>query len=567
MSSDVARHSSPRSVITWFPILVLGGLIGIAGFAWSSHLSTDGQLVAARVILDGNEMGGLSPEEVSAEVSSHADQVLAEKIAVQFVGGSVWISPGEAGFHYDRQETVDAVVNRRRTGGAFSQFASWATTPLRVSEAQVSWRFDADEARAALADITLLTAVPAVEPEILTNDRGQLSIVPGQIGKTVDLDYLVARLDEIDLLNPPERISVKLIDLPPRVSDITAEDAAARWSQITNQGLRVDVGESEVRLSAENLRAHLILTVSDGQVTADFDTEGMQRRLELFFGEPVIPARNPVFEVIDDDVRVVKLGRPAQVCCAEGSSELVADLILSGEAEPFVVIVLEPRALEDPEVIAWANGSLIVEQVSSFTTPHQCCQTRVENIQRMADMVDGVYLLPGETFSLNDFVGPRTVENGFAAAGAIRRGHLVQEIGGGVSQFATTIFNAAYFAGLDFDEYRSHTIYFSRYPYGREATISTPGPDLALSNTTDYPILIHTSYTGTSITVSIYSTANVEVEELEQRVGRQGACTHVETDRQRTYSDGRVVIDTIEATYRPEEGIDCNGNPIPPPEA
>ena len=136
-----------------------------------------------------------------------------------------------------------------------------------------------------------------------------------------------------------------------------------------------------------------------------------------------------------------------------------------------------------------------------------------------------------------------------------------------MSQFATTIFNAAYFAGLDFDEYRSHTIYFSRYPYGREATISTPGPDLAISNTTDYPILIDTSYTGSSITVSIYSTVNVEVEELEQRVGRQGVCTHVETDRRRVYSDGRVVIDTIEATYRPAEGIDCNGNPIPPPEA
>ena len=567
MSSDVARHRSPRYVITWFPILVLGGLIGIAGFAWSSHLSTDGQLVAARVTLNGNEMGGLTPEQVGAEVASHADEVLSEKIAIQFVGGSVWISPEEAGFHYDQQATIDAVVNSRRTGGLFSQFASWATTPLQISHARVFWRFDADEARADLTGILpLLTAVPAVEPEIHTNDRGHLSIVPGQTGRTADLDYLVASLGENDLLNPPQQISAKLVDLPPTVSDITAEDAAATWSQLTNQGLRVEVGDSELRLSPENLRAHLILTVSDGEVTADFDTEGMQRRLELLFGGPVIPARSPVLEVVQGEVRVVKLGRPAQICCDEGSSELVADLILSGEAEPFFAIVLEPKGLEDPDVIAWADGSLIVEQVSSFTTPHQCCQTRVKNIQRMADMVDGVYLLPGETFSLNDFVGPRTVDNGFAAAGAIRRGHLVQEVGGGVSQFATTIFNAAYFAGLDFDEYRSHTIYFSRYPYGREATISTPGPDLALRNTTDYPILIDTSYTGSSITVSIYSTANVEVEELEQRIGRQGACTYVATDRQRSYSDGRVVIDTIEATYRPAEGIDCNGNPIPLPE-
>jgi vancomycin resistance protein YoaR len=206
-----------------------------------------------------------------------------------------------------------------------------------------------------------------------------------------------------------------------------------------------------------------------------------------------------------------------------------------------------------------------VDKVGEFTTPHACCETRVRNIQRMADLVRGVYLVPGERLSLNEFVGPRTVENGFFAAGAIRQGHLIQEVGGGVSQFATTIFNAAYFAGMDFEEYRSHTIYFSRYPYGREATISNPAPDLVMTNITEYPILVWTSYTDDSITVSMYSTAHILVEEIDQRTSRRGACTHVETDRQRTYPDGRVVVDTFLADYRPAEGIDCNGNPIPRP--
>jgi vancomycin resistance protein YoaR len=183
----------------------------------------------------------------------------------------------------------------------------------------------------------------------------------------------------------------------------------------------------------------------------------------------------------------------------------------------------------------------------------------------MADLVRGVYLVPGETLSLNEFVGPRTVDNGFFPAGAIRQGHLIQEVGGGVSQFATTIFNAAYFAGMDFEEYRSHTIYFSRYPYGREATISNPAPDLVMTNTTEYPILIWTSYTDESITVSMYSTSHIMVDEIDQRISRRGACTHVETDRQRSYPDGRVVVDTFFADYRPAEGVDCSGNPIPPP--
>jgi vancomycin resistance protein YoaR len=118
---------------------------------------------------------------------------------------------------------------------------------------------------------------------------------------------------------------------------------------------------------------------------------------------------------------------------------------------------------------------------------------------------------------------------------------------------------------MDFDEYRSHTLYFSRYPYGREATISSPAPDLVMTNTTDHPILIWTSYTDQSITVSMYSTKHVKIAELDQRTSRRGACTHVETDRQRTYPDGRAVVDTFIADYRPAEGIDCNGNQIPPP--
>jgi vancomycin resistance protein YoaR len=181
----------------------------------------------------------------------------------------------------------------------------------------------------------------------------------------------------------------------------------------------------------------------------------------------------------------------------------------------------------------------------------------------MADIVRGYYLVPGQIVSLNEYVGPRTREKGFVAAGAIRSGHLVPEVGGGVSQFATTIFNAAYFAGLDFVQYQAHSLYFSRYPYGREATISDPAPDLVIENTTEYPVLIWTSYTGSSITVSMYSTKNIEVEQVATRTSRRAQCTYVETDRERVYADGRTEIDTFWALYRPADGIDCNGNRIP----
>ena len=250
-------------------------------------------------------------------------------------------------------------------------------------------------------------------------------------------------------------------------------------------------------------------------------------------------------------------------CCSDAAAEVVAEAIFSDRAG---TIELEARPTEDERLVAWAEGTDVIEKVSEFTTPHNCCESRVSNIQRFADIVRGVYLVPGESLSLNGFVGERTAERGFVPAGTILQGHLVSTVGGGVSQFATTMFNAAFFAGFDFDTYQSHSIYFSRYPYGREATISWPAPDLEFTNATDYPALIWTSYTSTSITVSIYSTKSVEVEQIGQEISAVRQCTRVDTFRRRTYSNGRQVEDSVFATYRPDEGFDCNGNPTERPE-
>lgn len=176
--------------------------------------------------------------------------------------------------------------------------------------------------------------------------------------------------------------------------------------------------------------------------------------------------------------------------------------------------VLKGKIIEADFSTKDAKALNITEQVSSFTTEHSCCEPRVTNIHVIADMVDGVVIEPGESFSLNVFVGPRTTANGFVAAPAIRDGEFVQEVGGGISQFATTFFNAIYFGGYDLLEYQAHSYYISRYPMGREATISSPAPDLAFLNDSDAGIYIDTSYTDTSITVTFYGNVEGEVSSV-----------------------------------------------------
>jgi vancomycin resistance protein YoaR len=191
------------------------------------------------------------------------------------------------------------------------------------------------------------------------------------------------------------------------------------------------------------------------------------------------------------------------------------------------------------------------------TTHHACCESRVTNIHLIADIVRGHVIMPGDTFSVNDFVGQRTASRGFVDAPVIYNASDSHDIGGGVSQFATTLFNASFFAGLDLVSYQSHSLYISRYPRGREATISWPAPDLKIKNSTPYGILIWPTYDATTLTVHLYSTHYVDVTAGATSDAKSGVCTRVTTPRVRTYLDGHTVNDSVFALYQPAEGIAC----------
>src|SRR5690606_18585482 len=92
----------------------------------------------------------------------------------------------------------------------------------------------------------------------------------------------------------------------------------------------------------------------------------------------------------------------------------------------------------------------IVEEVGTFTTRHSAGEPRVKNIHRVADIMRGHIIAPGAMLSMNGVLGQRTLEKGYVAAPAIVDGQFKAEVGGGISQFMTTIFNAAFFAGLEY---------------------------------------------------------------------------------------------------------------------
>jgi vancomycin resistance protein YoaR len=147
----------------------------------------------------------------------------------------------------------------------------------------------------------------------------------------------------------------------------------------------------------------------------------------------------------------------------------------------------------------------IKHPVVSFTTYFACCEARAQNIERVAEFVDRALIYPGEEWNLNTYIGKRTQERGFLPAGTIVKGSMIETTGGGISQFATTFYNAVYWGGFQDISHTPHSRYFTRYPEGIEATISWPEPHLIFKNNSPYGILVHTKTAGTSVTVQFFS--------------------------------------------------------------
>jgi len=198
-------------------------------------------------------------------------------------------------------------------------------------------------------------------------------------------------------------------------------------------------------------------------------------------------------------------GSPVRASSAKvDAATAEATLILSAP----LVLVGQPSLTTEQ-----AHALGIKQVIGEFTTGGFATASGV-NIRVVAEKVNGAIVQPRATFGLNEYTGTRGVDQGYVPAGIIQEGALSTAVGGGISQFATTLYNAAYFAGVGDVTHTPHSFYISRYPAGREATVFDGEIELAFSNDYDTGVLIHTIWTDSDITVRLWGTKHVEVESI-----------------------------------------------------
>ncbi len=525
---------------------------------WAVDATMHRDRVVRNVKIAGETVGGLGDIALRARIDAIADRLANTQVVIATeVGDAAWVA-ADLGVSLDIMATYESVMATRREA-LFKRPINWLSALASSTAAEIAINIDLSTLEKSLYSNARLERL-GVEPSIRISN-GRLQLVPGVKGRSIELQDAASAIAKVLREGTIPTVQVATVQVPTKFSDETVNELVSKANRSIQTPLRVRVNDYETVLNPDLVASWFVLDLEGTDPSLSLETSLILASLEDLLMPANTGAGKAEFEIRDGNVMIIS-SDGGTACCHHRAADLVREALETEQESQ--VHVLPNRPAAPREAVDRLEALGIVEKVSSFTTQYSCCVGRVTNIQRFAEIVNGSWIKPGGKLSLNETVGRRTEEKGFVPGGFISKGHLVEDIGGGVSQFATTIFNAAVRAGLDFEYYQAHSIYFDRYPYGLEATISYPRPDLVITNPTPFGVLIWSSWTDESVTVDIYSTANVDVKLKEPTEQLVDLCTRVKTERIRTWQDQNIESDYFFATYRPEEGLNCDGTPSDP---
>lgn len=508
----------PSTVPRWLlPAALLALLVGIAGLFVVDRL-LGGEDVPGWVRLPGVEFERRDEASVRLAIDGAAPRLESAPIQASAGEDRVRISAKAIAYDLDEDATFRAVRDAGAAGplSRIRALLGWKPSPV-----EVAWTANHDGERLA-KEISKLASRLDRKPR-----DGALSFADGEVVRREPRTGRELLQDEARrqvaaaLGRPGSVVPLAFRERQPAVGDEGLEQAAERARELLQGPISVSVAGEAVQLTPDQLATTLQAKAAGERLELRIDADELRGvlgpRLERHEVAPV----DATFTVRGGKVRRTPSKAGSQV-----DMEALADSILAGQRTVEAVL----RETQPELTTAKADALGISKPISTFTTNFPAGQPRVRNIVRGTQILQNQLIMPGERFSLNTAIGPRTKARGFVEAPAIFKGEFVKEVGGGVSQIATTFFNAVFFAGRELNEFKAHSYYISRYPLGREATISNPEPDLVFTNDSKYGILVRTATTSTSVTVTFYSTPDgrtVKAEGPQVLARRPAGVTYV----------------------------------------
>ncbi len=495
----MARRRRSRRIAVRRAGLAVGSFVLLAFVALTLLAGSPTRLPAGTTV-GGFDVGGM--ELAQARNALEARSAAVAHQSVQFVvGGRTFsVSASQLGVRPDWETAVRTAAD---AGDGLAPVRGLKRVQARLFGTDVEPHVDVypSAVRYTVGRIAAGVDRPAVDAGL---ERNGLAVVTTAPRPGVRLDRTQASAAIIDALASLDRhgpVRLPVVREEPSITGAELAQAAATARIAISAPVTLTVGPTRFRLPRWRI-AQLLDLPSGGATRVTVGGRAAQAWLSSVQRSVDRRPRDATFRVVSGGIEVVpaRLGRTIDVDTARTAIEKAMFSPTSRSA------TIATTTTEPSRTTAAAEAMGITGIVGSYTTTYGGTPGRLHNVQLVADLIDGALVAPGARFSFNQTTGERNEAKGFEEAPVIINGELESGIGGGVCQVSTTVFNAAFEAGLSIDKRTNHALYISHYPLGRDATVNYPDIDLVFTNDTNKWLLVRTFVGAGSLTVNIYGT-------------------------------------------------------------
>ncbi|MEU6644209.1 VanW family protein [Saccharomonospora sp. NPDC046836] len=488
------------------PLLIAAGVFGVLGLAYVTDLLVTSGDVPRGVVVAGVEVGGLSHSEAEAKLRAELEPRLTQP--VNYTAGDVQDSfhPKDAGLRLNWPATLEQAGDQPLN--PFTRISSFFSD----REVEVVTEAEPNQLENAMAALRQKIDHKPVEGNIVFEGATPKAVEPknGQ-----QLDVATAQAMILTDWAAGKQLTLPVQSTPVTIPSEAVQAALREVATPAVSGPVIVHGDgADGTLTPEEIAAALTFAPENGNLVPKID----QKKIIEGVGPDLAATERE-----GKDAEIVFDGGAPTVVPSEDGNKIKWDTTL----KPLLDVLKQQENREltaeyekKPAKVTTeaANQLGIKEVIGEFTTGGFKSDSGV-NIRRVAEEVNGAIVQPGDTFSLNGHTGPRTTAEGYVPAGIIQDGAPGEAVGGGISQFATTLYNAYYFAGMRDAGHQEHSYYISRYPEGREATVfqnpdGSSVIDLSFTNDGQTGVAIQTIWTPSDITVRLWGTKRYDVQSV-----------------------------------------------------
>jgi vancomycin resistance protein YoaR len=463
--------------------------LGLGVNAWTTR-----DVIQPGVSVGGVDVGGMSKADARALLVREIGDRLGRPVQVRTQAGTVTVVPGSSGIGIDLDRALAEAYSSGRVEARLLPhlWSAEINPPLEIA----STNFLPE----ALAN---LQAKPR-DARLVVKADGTARVVDGVAGASFDTPSALRAIGLAGLAGRAA-VDVPVQQLPPAISTEAAKAAMVRAEQLLAKSIPLRFSGKQVgRLTPKQLAPLLRAAPAGGDVALSIDPKGLAPLLKAIAKKVDRAPRNATFTA-NGKFAHIKADRPG----LKLNAAITAENIVSagtGVTQQARVGITRKEAAFTTEDAKKLGISVRLFKKPITTLMGGSSSNRIHNVHLLADMLDGRIIKAGQTFDFNKAIGQRTTARGFLVGQQIENGQLVPAIGGGVCQVVTTLYDAAFYAGLKIVARRNHDFYLSHYPLGMDATVSWGGPEFQFVNTLKHAILIKTSYTNSTMSIQFYGT-------------------------------------------------------------